>query len=320
VRHQAGLAEFSDFTLAMLERSATLDTLELFRWSVDRLSRTIGFDCCWGGWVDLSKGQADVYASLRHNLPDDYTDFWSDMKEEDLLAREVIATRVRCASYLRRGRRQTDGMVALSDQYHLDSMTVVSTHEHHAGVSTFLSAYRSGRHAPLLTDDEISFIYCALEHFTNLTRKTRLGGGHPILCANGEGRLIFASPEAHEIIREYWKDWNGEHLPEELLRDRPGRQGILPSHGMAAVRRTLEQPDADPITYVSLREAGLRDRLTPRELDVAVRIARGGTYKEIARDLGLAPATVRNHTRAILSKARVNNKAALGDLLATQYA
>ena len=108
MQHQAGLAEFSDFTLSLLERSATLNTLDLFRWSVGRLSRTIGFDCCWSGWVDLSHGQADIYASLRYNLPDDYTDFWSQMKEDDLLAREVITDRqpARIISQARRPARR----------------------------------------------------------------------------------------------------------------------------------------------------------------------------------------------------------------------
>ena len=207
-------------------------------------------------------------------------------------------------------------MVALADHYHLDSMTVVSTQKPGAGVSTFMSAYRSGRRARLLRQDEIAFIYHALDHFTNLTKKTKIGGRHPTLCVNGEGRVIFSSPEALRIIREYWKGWNGDRLPDDLLLHRSKRRCALSDRGLAVSRDILQQPAGDSITYISLREANLRDRLTPRELDVATRIAKGDTHKEIARDLGVAPATVRNHTQAILTKANINNKAALGNLLA----
>lgn len=63
--------------------------------------------------------------------------------------------------------------------------------------------------------------------------------------------------------------------------------------------------------------ARLLAQLTPREAEIARRYARGRSCKEIARDLGLSPATVRNHLTAAYGKLKVSDKAALATLLGT---
>ena len=51
--------------------------------------------------------------------------------------------------------------------------------------------------------------------------------------------------------------------------------------------------------------------LTMREFAVAEHYAAGLSYKEIARELGISPATIRNHIAAIYRKLEINNKAQL---------
>ncbi|WP_315754384.1 MULTISPECIES: helix-turn-helix transcriptional regulator [unclassified Bradyrhizobium] len=52
------------------------------------------------------------------------------------------------------------------------------------------------------------------------------------------------------------------------------------------------------------------DSFALRERQIVARIADGLTQKEIARNLGISPATVRNHTQAVLIKLGARNKAA----------
>ena len=56
-------------------------------------------------------------------------------------------------------------------------------------------------------------------------------------------------------------------------------------------------------------------QLSPRENDVAQGFGEGKTYKEVARDLGLSPNTVRHHIRAIYSKLGVKDKAHIAHLM-----
>ena len=56
--------------------------------------------------------------------------------------------------------------------------------------------------------------------------------------------------------------------------------------------------------------------LSRRELTVAEHYAAGQSYKEIARELDISPATIRNHIAAIYRKLEINNKAQLVHQLA----
>ena len=62
---------------------------------------------------------------------------------------------------------------------------------------------------------------------------------------------------------------------------------------------TAEQELGGPVIVASRRTA-LPAGLTPRQRAVCEALARGLSNKEIARDLGISPATVKDHVHAIL--------------------
>ena len=95
-----------------------------------------------------------------------------------------------------------------------------------------------------------------------------------------------------------------------------------PSMILAAVRLMLSgaiylPPDvlteAAP-TGREARAAGGPANLTPRELEVLTMLAKGSANKEIARAIGVAEVTVKLHTRRILEKLGVRNRAAAAAL------
>jgi len=57
------------------------------------------------------------------------------------------------------------------------------------------------------------------------------------------------------------------------------------------------------------------DPLTPRERDVAVLLADGFTYKEIALSLGISPHTVNTHVKAVLRKLKVSGSRRLAAMI-----
>lgn len=64
-----------------------------------------------------------------------------------------------------------------------------------------------------------------------------------------------------------------------------------------------------------LRPRAQVDFLTKREKVVARKFSAGKSYKEVAEALGISPATVRHHLRAIYTKLDVQDKAALANKL-----
>lgn len=314
---RAGVDRFSSFVMELHERSLTQDPVALFQWSLEELALAVDADCSWGGWADLQTGEVDLCASLSYNLPDDFDLFWSEIKHEDLLARDVIAHGTCAARYDRYGSRHTAGMVALSDRYHIDKMAVVVCDRPANPISLFMSSYRSGRAAAEIDAGEIMFLRGGLDHVGYLVERGVNGAsGGANLLVNAKGRVLHASPEARRLLVDRCPGWNGDYLPAELnpSTPQPGRR-CLPEWGITINRTELAHRSGSPLFGIALRQMSPADRLTSRERQIADEIANGFTHKEIARMLGLSPATVRNHTQTILMKLDVRSKASLSKLL-----
>jgi DNA-binding NarL/FixJ family response regulator len=85
----------------------------------------------------------------------------------------------------------------------------------------------------------------------------------------------------------------------------------MPADTVRFERRAAPQFSGPPLFYLTLRGIDPCSHLTARERQIVDNIIDGLTHKEIARSLGISPATVRNHTQAILTKLGAHNKAAL---------
>jgi FixJ family two-component response regulator len=81
---------------------------------------------------------------------------------------------------------------------------------------------------------------------------------------------------------------------------------FVPKELLAAVSSALERSAAEIAERDGTRAARERlDRLTPRERDVALRMARGLRSKEIATELGIALKTINVHRSRVLAKLEV---------------
>jgi DNA-binding CsgD family transcriptional regulator len=303
------IQSFSAFIFELYERSHTQDPVSLLHWSVERLADAVGSDSNWGGWADLSHGEVDVCGTVSHNLPDDFYKFWSEIKHDDLLARDVMNTGRDVATYNRQGSRHTEGMVALSDRYHIDKLSVIVVERSNSPISLFMSAYRSGRDAKAFGPGELNYLRAALDHVCfAIERNTLCGRAGAHLLVNADGRVLARSPDALRILRDRWPDWTGDRLPASVPA--PARHPA-PDIELRFDRREAPQFSGPPLFYLTLRGNDPRSQLTARERQILEHIGDGLTHKEIARSLGISPATVRNHTQAVLTKLGARNKAAL---------
>ena len=108
------------------------------------------------------------------------------------------------------------------------------------------------------------------------------------------------------LLKHEWPNWQEPCVPEPLRRqlgrgDRTFQGEII----------TASASFLGPLALIELTPRSPIEGLTAREREVAHSLAMGKTYKEIARSLGMAPATARHHLRAIYSKLNVSNKAAV---------
>jgi DNA-binding CsgD family transcriptional regulator len=79
------------------------------------------------------------------------------------------------------------------------------------------------------------------------------------------------------------------------------------------IHYTILAEDLDDNEVLNTRIAALK--LTRREREISILVAKGHTYREIAERLGIKEQTVRDHLRSIFRKSAVNNRSALTALL-----
>ncbi|MEZ5797547.1 MAG: LuxR C-terminal-related transcriptional regulator [Paracoccaceae bacterium] len=319
-----GIASFSRFITELQHRSLETDAEGLARWAVDDLSRIIGFDAAWYGWATLGAEGVEVYANATVNLPDGFYDYWLTMSEQDLLARYMIENPGETAIYHRDQRRQTDGMTSLSDRYGLTRITTAMNGYYGDYASFYISSYRVGSRAPNWSDPERDFLQCAVDQLSAAMKlsvsepgRTGMPGSVSILASeNGIGLL--GLPALRETFGDIWPRWTGDHLPEQLVRliAEPGTH-ILPDRDLVVTVETAPRFQGMGLRRLVLRRLHRFDLLTSREREVARELAVGKSAKEVARLLGLAPATVRNQTQSIYQKLQVDNRAALAAMVNT---
>ena len=101
------------------------------------------------------------------------------------------------------------------------------------------------------------------------------------------------------------KTISGDELVEAILRVRDGDAVFSPRLAGFVLNAFMHSGQAAPQLDDDL------DRLTPREKEVLRHLARGYTYKEIARRLSISIKTVESHASAVLRKLQLSNRSEL---------
>lgn len=153
--------------------------------------------------------------------------------------------------------------------------------------------------------------------------------GWAVLLVDPDGRVVTSSPGTDVVAARYGLDVaHGARLADgplaqiqRFIRDynpanpavpSPPVRVVGPSGALVAVvvpswigpHVVLLRPQ--PVTVAGLRAAGL----TVRQAEVALGLVAGESNAEVARRLGIAPATVKKHLEAIFKRLAVTNRAA----------
>ncbi len=138
-------------------------------------------------------------------------------------------------------------------------------------------------------------------------RRPESRGVVAVAIADALGTLHFAEPAFVALVRSEWMDFDGDTAPTAL------QLALLRSGECRFLGRTalLSWVLCKSLYFLRARQRLPIDGLTPRELSIAREVSAGLTHKEIARKLGIAPATVRNHLNIIHERSHARNNAEL---------
>lgn len=203
-----------------------------------------------------------------------------------------------------------------SRRYGLEQVLATSYIDPLLGLIESFSLHRADRQARF-TEPERLLVQHALPHLVEAWRGIRLRlvrhetlptapSGRALGICDSKGLLHTAGPDFAALMRQEWTGWCGPTIPQQWLT---GGQKPFVGHHIAASLRPIND-----LWLIQLRHRTPLDNLSAREIDVARRFGLGLNYQEIAAELHIAPATVRNHLSNIYSKLDISNKIELAKL------
>jgi len=311
---------FSGALLQMGEAMRRAGPQAFLRETLLILRRCIGFDSAWWGEVCAGAPPRNVlHASI--GLSPTFAEEWNRViAADDDFAHDSIRTLgtvLRSSGECGDDSEATPAMVDFVRRHKLHSIMAITVELPGSGLLFFVCLYR---HCPRAAFDDVEcllfqeFIGHMLQHWRYRLADWQACASAPSLdgmaIADLQGRLLYVGAHIGAALARQG-DWQGTLLPPALaaaLKRLPC--GVTVGGSKLVLERVGE------LVAVVLAGAGRRARLSPRELSAALLYARGQSYKEIARTMGLTPATVRTYLRNAYSSLGVSNKIALAAALA----
>jgi two-component system, NarL family, nitrate/nitrite response regulator NarL len=103
------------------------------------------------------------------------------------------------------------------------------------------------------------------------------------------------------------KTMDSDMLASAILRTMAGDSVVSPEMTSKLVS-AFQSGQGETASAAAAVEADRIDSLSPREREILVLIARGASNKEVARELGIAEATVKIHVQHILRKLNLSSR------------
>ncbi|QTF92728.1 LuxR C-terminal-related transcriptional regulator [Halomonas sp. BM-2019] len=278
-----------------------------------RLQELLAFDCAWWGRTALVDSQIEEHSRYLFELPEAYLADWRAIEHQDVTVER--AHRQPGQAVIVDMRATTPGLAWLGERHGLGELLCVIHTNPRTRLSDHLSLYRrpgsprfGERERRLLTHliAHLSAAVDASQIRTLVARREHLESQQHLALAvcDRQGVLHSAERGFSDLLCDEWPDWQGPRLPVDL--DETGYQGE---------RVHIQCRPVLDLWLLTVCRLGPLACLSDRELVVAQHFGVGLTYKEIARELAIAPSTVRHHLRSIYQKLGVHDKASIATLV-----
>ncbi|MCS3514873.1 MULTISPECIES: helix-turn-helix transcriptional regulator [Pseudomonas] len=313
--HASLLEAFSAMTLE-LQRLAQDKDIEHFHEAALRcISQLLPFDSAWWGRAALIDGLPEEHSSYLYNLPRSYLADWQSIRHIDVTIARVHDVPGQAVIVDMRNPANGPGLNWLGTCYTIGELLCVVYIDPQTHLSDHLALYRAPD-AARFTEQDCLLLNNLMRHLVAAVSANQIRTlvamrealTHPrnlaLAVCDQRGTLHCAERGFVDLLLSEWPDWTGPCLP--VAMDAGGYDGK---------HLQVEASTVGDLLLLAARSRTVLMQLSPRENAVAQGFGEGKTYKEVARDLGMSPNTVRHHIRAIYSKLGVKDKARIAHLL-----
>lgn len=316
-----GLEAVGAAFLALYEATCQLPLVKFQAFAMEKLRAALPFDCAWWGLASQVNGQLHVHFSYQHDLPENLSEIINATGGDNVVARSC-ASKVGTTFNFSPADLYADVATGLPAQVmgiqHLLCTQVLGGPSRTWSV---LALMRRDRSSPFSEGERrlkerlmphlaqmLSINRCMYMAF--LRSKAKISPGFAGIL-NEHDMIHTYDPGFDAMLRLEWPNWDGILLPQPVITARRRGSSYYLGKNIAV---QFDLADEQDVVVVNRRSK--LNLLSPREQVIAKSFAEGSSYKEVARTLGISPATVRNHLGKIYEKLEIGSKVELSRLYA----
>ena len=312
------LQRFSHEVLGLAEIPRCPASRSWLHEAVQGFANVVSFDTAWWGQVYVSAQDAPA-KNLMHGslgLSPSFAEEWNDISTLDRFANASIsrlgqAVRECQGDCPEEAKTAVGAFCERHDIYHSMAVTLDFPP---SGMLFFVSINRGKSRFgfddvdALLMEEFVRHLARCWKAYLMAVRSDGMSNDwDDYALSSRKGELLYIGREVGAALDEEYADWQGSRLPgnlSDMLERAPCT--LSPAGGKGIV----VQPCGELISLMmcSRRHSSL---LPPRELSAARLYSQGSSYKEVARTLGVTPATARTYLRNAYVRLGVSNKVEL---------
>lgn len=321
--HPAAAEGAYDALLVSLYRGAREYPVAEFQARAFRSLRAlIPFDGGFWSTASVEQDKFRPYSNWIFELPQAIEQAWAPLEDRDVLGRMAFLDPGRTICVV--AREMTSDPVLIEqivEPFGLEHVMATGRIDPLTSLASAIAICR-GRSGPPFSEAERrlkeritphlieAFSTNRLYHLLGARRSTSQSDEASAAC-DREALLHIANGEFTRLMSLEWPSWRGPRLPPPLAdcirREQPG-----PDYHGDEITVCFET--ANDQTWLRARPKKPADDLSPRMAQVARMSASGLSNKEIARELGISPNTVRNQLNAVYRKLGVATRTELSGL------
>ena len=316
----ADLSDFSDLllTLYRLAHEASLD--EFQDGALELIKPVVPFDSAMWGTATMTSTGVDIHTIHLHRSSPEMLLDYEQHKAHDTAAQAVLEHRHATGFFHTPSTAHDAGLRDFLRRYEHENIFITASTDPATRFVHAISLFRSNQDAQG-HEEERQWLErlrphlmqaLAFNHATHLQRWAPAATGLPrgLAVADLRGTVHHADAPFDTLLRTEWAGWQCAVLPPTLLKS-----FLSGAHEHVGTTLVVRGQVQHGLLFLRGRPRCLADALSPREREVALLVAQGCTYKQVAQRLHRAPATVRNHLQSIHSKLAVCNVAGLIEAL-----
>lgn len=318
------LDEFSSLVLQIYRASAEVSAQEFQDAALNILKPLLPFDTSMWGIATHIPGQGiDIHAIHLHNTPLDMICDYAPLKHMDSCA-DAVAGQARVTLGFHSATQFADKRVReyreFLRRYGHENLFISTQADPDTQVVQWVTLFRADadqhcrpeelRLLAQLSPHLMQGMRLSLVH--QLDRASFLPGDASMAAAiaDQQGVIHYTTATCTQMLRaEFGADARGR-LPSALLAWIAQSSGPYVGKTCVAMHRVHKD-----LVYMRLRPVCPADRLAPRQREVARLMTQGLSHKQAAQQLGVSPATVRNHITDIYRRLGVQNVLELAQAL-----